>query len=109
MAGLRAFTVIAALLAVLHAPAFAQDNEEGEPELGLLLAKYWCNDCHYIGQGSRASDIAPPFPAIAANPLKPDDYLRTWLTDPHYPMPKLDLSRREIDHLIAYFGSLRLP
>ncbi len=109
MADLRVFTVIAALLAVLHASAFAQDNGEGDSDLGLLLATYWCNGCHYIGEGSRASDVAPPFPIIAANPLKSDDYLRTWLTDPHYPMPKLDLSRREIDHLIAYIGSLRSP
>ncbi len=109
MTGLRAFAVIATLLAVLHAPAFAQDNEEGDPELGLLLAKYWCNKCHYIGEGSRASDIAPPFPVIAANPFKPDDHLRIWLTDSHYPVPKLNLSRREIDHLIAYIGSLRSP
>lgn len=86
MAGLRAFTAIAALLVVLHSPAFAQCNEGGDPELGMLLAIYWCNGRHYIGEGRRASDIAPPFPVIAVNPLKSDDYLRTWLTDPHYPM-----------------------
>jgi hypothetical protein len=55
-----------------------------------------------IGDSSHGQDAAPTLPP--AN--RDQGWLRTWLIDPHPPMPNLHLSRQEIDDIIAYLSSL---
>lgn len=96
---------IAALLvlAPLRAAAAASDLEEGR-----ALAKEWCSSCHMVAPGVAASttDAAPPFPRMAEDPAYTEERLRSWLWAPHPPMPDFDLSRFEIESLIAYIKSL---
>ena len=79
----------------------------GDAIAGEALAKRWCSACHDIGQGQTSSDGAPRFAWIARQPEKTRAMLKIWLADPHPPMPKLDLSRGEIDDLLSYIESLR--
>lgn len=80
---------------------------EGDPIAGETLAKQWCAACHDTGHGETVKDGAPSFLEVARHPDFSRDRLKAWLSDPHPPMPKLDLSRRAIDDLISYIGSLK--
>ena len=79
----------------------------GDKDQGRRIALNWCVECHQVEDQAPASDLAPPFPAIANDPTYTDARLRGWLSDPHPPMPNIQLSRQEIDDLIAYLRSLR--
>ena len=80
----------------------AADMKEGE-----RLAKQWCSDCHLIGdQQTAGGDTAPTFASIAETAAERTDDLRAWLADPHPPMPNLNLSRMEINDLLAYIEGL---
>ncbi len=96
----------------LAALALAQPaSAAGDAEAGRQLALGWCAECHVVkAEPARAVvDSAPPFTALANDPTKTNSYLRAWLFDPHLPMPKLELSRGQIDDLVAYMESLRAP
>ncbi len=96
---------IVALLALvpLSAASAASDLEEGR-----ALAKEWCSSCHMVAPGvaPTTTDAAPPFPKMASDPAYTEERLRSWLWAPHPPMPDFDLSRFEIESLIAYIKSL---
>ncbi len=80
----------------------------GDPVSGGILARQWCSECHLVEPGqTAASDEAPPFSAIADDPDTTQDGLETWLSDPHPPMPKLQISRPDINDLVAYILSLK--
>jgi mono/diheme cytochrome c family protein len=97
-------SILALLLMFAGTGAAAQAADAGE---GERLARQWCSECHLVGPDeSSASDIAPPFNAIAGDPAKTDADLRGWLHDPHPPMPNLNLSRTEVEDLISYIRSL---
>ena len=96
---------VATCLSIAVGPIFAtaQDAEQGRE-----LARTWCAECHIVAPGqSGGSDAAPPFPTIANDEAYTDDRLKTWLADPHPPMPKLSLSRAQIDSILAYLKTLK--
>jgi mono/diheme cytochrome c family protein len=78
----------------------------GDAEEGARIARQWCASCHVIGPGQRGGDAAPPFVALANDPAKTETYLKNWIGNPHPPMPNFNLSRRAIDDLTAYIGTL---
>ncbi len=80
-----------------------------EAKKGYSLAKQWCTSCHIVAPGQDGSDAAPPFETIANRAEMSSDGLRAWLANPHPPMPNFNLSRTEIDWIIAYLASLRRP
>jgi cytochrome c len=77
----------------------------GDAEAGHRLAKQWCNTCHVVEESGSGPDTAPPFPVIAAN-RKDRRWVRAWLAAPHPPMPNLNLTRQEIDDVVAYLDRL---
>ncbi len=79
----------------------------GDPMAGADLAKRWCTSCHATGNSAAARDIGPSFVEIANNPNRTDGRLRSWLVNPHPPMPNPGLTRIEIEDVIAYLASLR--
>ena len=79
----------------------------GEPANGQKVAERWCVSCHTVSSDSTARDIAPPFSVIARDSAYDRDRLLQVLSDPHPPMPRVHLSREELDDIIAYIGSLR--
>jgi cytochrome c2 len=96
-----AFVILAAIAAAVPARA------AGTPEAGWHLAQRWCTGCHVVDSAGHGTDAAPSFPGIAERRRQDETPLRAWLTSPHPPMPNLNLSRGEIDDVIAYLRSLR--
>ena len=85
------------------APALAADSANG-----ARLADRLCVSCHVPGTAAKAgTDAGPPFAQVAADPTLTEQRLRGWLADPHPPMPNLNLSRAEIEDLIAHIRSLK--
>lgn len=78
-----------------------------DPAEGKRLAKQWCNQCHLVEEGApTAADAGPPFTALANDPDKTESVLRSFLHHPEPPMPPIQLTKREIDNLVAYIRSL---
>ncbi len=94
----RLFLLPLLLLAVSPARA------AGDPDNGARLTQTWCSGCH--AAGASGADVAPPLREIASRPGRTQAYLYAWLTDPHPPMPRLDLSNRQIADLMAYLATL---
>jgi mono/diheme cytochrome c family protein len=93
--------VVAPLLSLLSLPVHAAGNAAA----GHQLAKQWCNTCHVVEESGAGPDTAPPFPVIAQK-RKDRAWVRAWLVSPHPPMPNLNLTRQEIDDVVAYLDSL---
>lgn len=98
-AALMALVALASLLAT-------QASAAGDAEEGRRVARQWCSSCHIVGPGMRGGDAAPPFQALADDPTKTEHYLKTWISNPHPPMPNFNLTRRTVDDLTAYIRSL---
>ncbi len=100
----RAVEVGLLLAALLGASAAAA----ADAELGRRLAEQWCSGCHRIDPGPPETtvDSPPAFAAMARDPELSPEALRAWLWAPHPPMPDLDLTRVEIESLVAYIESL---
>jgi mono/diheme cytochrome c family protein len=83
------------------------NTASADPDEGLRLARQWCTSCHIVAPGTGGSDAARPFEVIANDPMVTENGLRAWLADPHPPMPNFELTRTEIDAIIAYIKSLK--
>ena len=90
------------LLLLLSTPALAQ----GDPEAGRDIVRRWCTACHVVEPEGTGADAGPPLPALLAGKKRSADEIRGWLADPHPPMPNFNLSRQEIDDILAYLESL---
>jgi mono/diheme cytochrome c family protein len=99
---LVATAAVVAAVAACTTPA-----ETGGPEEGKYLARNWCSTCHTVDVEGTGAKVAPSFITIANDPLRTDTYLRGWLSDPHPPMPQLNLTKTEIDDIVAYLETLR--
>jgi len=86
-----------AALAFTTGPALAA----GDVEAGHAIARRWCTACH------DSSDAVPSLREAVNRPDQNGGVLEAWLTAPHPAMPDLSLSRREIDDLVAYLGTLQ--
>ncbi|HEX6142557.1 MAG TPA: cytochrome c [Geminicoccaceae bacterium] len=96
------------LLVALHTvTTSASAQEYGDPEQGRALVTQWCTTCHVVDRSGEGADVGPPLPALLDHDLRTPDEIRGWLADPHPPMPDLDLSRQEIEDVVAYLESLR--
>lgn len=78
----------------------------GDADAGKVLAQSWCVSCHIVDRSGTGADTAPPFPAIAQRSPNDRAWLRAWLAEPHPPMPNFNLSRQQIDDVVAYLDSL---
>ena len=89
-------------MALLSRQGIAADADNGK-----RLAQRWCQACHVVTAGPRAStDGAPPFATIAARPDFDAARITLFLLDPHAKMPNMSLTRMEAGDLAAYIGSL---
>jgi len=78
----------------------------GNAESGRLLAQRWCAGCHAVPSAHTASDVAPPFTSVAKAHKGDPAWVRGWLMTPHPPMEGINLSRQQIEDVIAYLQSL---
>ncbi len=89
-------------MTLLPRPGIAADADNGK-----RLAQRWCQACHVVTAGPRAStDGAPPFATVAAQPGFDSGKIALFLLDPHPKMPNMSLTRMEAGDLAAYIGSL---
>ena len=97
----RAPAIISAL-AILACPAFAADIGNGEQ-----LARHMCSGCHLVaGNQRQANADVPPFSTIANMPNFSAEKVAFFLLDPHPRMPDFSLTRRQVDDIAGYIGSL---
>ena len=94
------------LIAALACLGPATNALAGDAASGEALAADWCTTCHATGMAANGSDVGPTWTAIAQDAEKTDDYLTAFLTAPHWPMENIELTRRQIDDLIAYIRTL---
>ena len=104
---MRRFVLCLVAALVVSAVGFAGSVRAADSTDGRRLARQWCTSCHIVAPGIGGSDAAPPFESIANRPSFTESGLRAWLSDPNPPMPNLNLSRVEIDALVAYIKALR--
>ena len=89
-------------MTLLPRPGLAADADNGK-----RLAQRWCQACHVVTEGPRAStDGAPPFATIAARTGFDAAKITAFLLDPHPKMPSMSLTRIEAGDLAAYIGTL---
>ena len=96
------FALALAAPAVAPAIVSAEDAERGK-----ALSLRWCVACHVVEEETPGGDAGPAFASVVNQLGRSDDELRVWLSEPHPPMPDLNLSSIEIDDIIAYIASLR--
>jgi mono/diheme cytochrome c family protein len=96
-------TAIAALAATLSCSA----ANAGDAQNGLLLARQWCTSCHQVEQSGPIRDFVPSFVSLANRHDQDLSWVRLWLMNPHPPMTGLNLSRAQIDDVVAYLTSLQ--
>jgi mono/diheme cytochrome c family protein len=100
--------VVAAVVLLGATALLAQERDPRASRGEQLFVTQGCYGCHQIGKFG--TPIGPDLSRLGAK--YPAAYLRDWLRDPasvrptaH--MPKLDLSRDEIETLAAYLASLK--
>ena len=104
----RAASPWAVGLGVLSCSLFLAPGAVGQTlEQGKALAEQWCQACHDTGGNGSGTDAAPSFPSLANDDSYTDSRLRSWMMEPHPPMPNLDLTHREIENLLTYIRSLK--
>lgn len=98
---MRSAAVLTGIVLLWATPLAAADVAEGRK-----IANAWCGSCHLTSEGKGGTDTAPQFATIARNRNLNRDTLAGVLAKPHPAMPRLDLSRSQIDDLVAYIRSL---
>ena len=95
---------LALTLAMVNAPASAQDAERGK-----ALAGRWCANCHVVDRATvtARSDGLPSFPALANRAGMTDATLKGAMTALHSRMPDFELGARDQNDLAAYILSLK--
>lgn len=105
-----ALRVLAATLMLMPAvTACDAGHAAGDRNTGSLLARQWCSGCHIVDASGQGSDAAPSFQRIARDRNEDQAWLKAWLVSPHPSMPNMNLSREEIDDVVAYLSSLAKP
>lgn len=100
--------VLASTGASLAQTADAPQSPPNAPR-GKAIAERWCVSCHVIASDSDATVPAgvPTFRGIANRGGQTAANIRRILMKPHVPMPDMQLTRGEMDDLIAYMDTLR--
>ena len=96
------------LTGAVVAAAAAPVSTAGDAPTGEQIAKRWCAGCHLVSPDQKTANAdVPSFMEIARRPAGDMTRLKGFLADPHPPMPNLNLTRAEIDNVLAYISSLK--
>jgi len=100
----RGVCVVTLLLALAPFPPSGGMAQAADAAEGHRIADRWCSSCHIAGD--RGTDAVPTLESIARNRGHDARWLRQWLSEPHPPMPNPNLTRAEIEDVVAYLESL---
>ena len=95
------------IICAATAPAGAQQATDWNR--GAVLAQTWCAACHVVDHYGTGSSFATPpsFVDLARDPKITPGIIRQTISVSHTLMPKMALSERDKNDLIAYILSLR--
>ena len=98
---------VAALFAAMAAHG-ANAAQLGSITRGEAMALEICSDCHVVSDKQVRVNLVglPSFREVANNPEKSEFWIRTFLRTPHFEMPNFVFTDDQLDHLVAYIGSL---
>ena len=107
-----AFMLMLAPLSVAHAANEESGIGVGDARKARPLIAELCTRCHLVPgfppDKLQPAVKAPPFSDIAANPSRYSDAaIARFLSQPHWPMQGIILSKRDIANIIAFFHELR--
>ena len=77
----------------------------GNADAGRAAMERWCTGCHRA-TAPFADQAAPSLMQLAANADQSERAIRSFLMQPHSPMPPLELSNQMIEDIIAYLHRL---
>jgi len=103
--GIGLFPLIADAAASPPKPTHLGAKIYGNADSGKDIMERWCVGCHK--SGPTLDDQIPTLESLAANPSRTDGVVRTFLMQPHRPMPPVELSTQQIEDIIAYLQTLR--
>jgi len=95
----------AAFLIAIMGNAQAADVAQGRD-----LAQKLCVNCHIIEHGGQQDQVTvgiPSFMAIANKTEQTNSKLRSFIRNPHPPMPSVELGEHELNNIVAYILSLK--
>jgi cytochrome c len=99
-----------AFAACLLAMAGSHGVQAADTASGLAVARRLCVNCHTVEPGGAKSEVTagvPSFMAIAAKPGQSEDKLKSFMQNPHPPMPQVQFTVHELDNLAAYIMTLK--
>ncbi|MBT3551544.1 MAG: cytochrome c [Rhodospirillaceae bacterium] len=96
--------VIGLAMATVGSSADAQTRKTGDAVNGRILSLRWCASCHSLGRRPSPKAVAPNFAWIKTH--RSANQIRSFLFAPHGQMPRLDLSRRQINDAAAFIKSV---
>ena len=104
------FAVAVVHLALVWCASATASAQVAEPsaEKGRELAIRLCRSCHLIENASAQAVPAGTltFRGMATKPGQTVEQITAVLIQPHAPMPDIQLTRAEIDNIIAYLDAL---
>ena len=102
---------VGSLLALVWCTSTATFAQDAAPsaEKGKELATRLCRGCHLVDDAADQADSRryPTFRSIATKPGQTSEGIAAVLIKPHPPMPDIQLTRMEIENIIAYLDALR--
>jgi len=102
------FALLCASAVGLLTTDFGVAQTRGDPAHGRGMAEQWCSACHLVSPTQKQANVdVPTFASIARRLPGEADVLAGFIANPHPPMPNLNLSRQDIQDLLAYIATLK--
>lgn len=100
--------LLIAYVALAFSTTAAAQGNRPDPAAGKETALKLCTNCHLVvdSQQGPVPDNVPSFRTVAKTHAGDSAGIRAFLNDPHPLMPRIQLSRKEIDDIIAYIETL---
>ena len=101
--------IVFTLAAIVVVASLANTAAAEDAVRGKRTALEWCSECHLVSpdQAKSVPDTAPSFMELARDPRGPS-YIGTFLQAPHFKnMKGIDISRYDIEDIVAYVSSLK--
>ena len=98
------------LVAILAGLLLLSGEARAGGDAGRAAAIQWCSRCHVVGDDNPMGgiDSTPSFFIFARKPdIYPPERIRTFRERPPHPPQKVEITKREMEDLIAYVKGLK--